>query len=193
MEPFEKLTLDSAQNRSSLWLRCVDDIFVVWPPGPERLQNFLSHLNSLRPSVQFTMGIESDSAIHFLNVVVVRKETTLATKVYMKPTHTGRYLSFASNHPPHVKRGLIRSFHNRASAICHERQDLLNEISSASCDLQLNGFPQGSMTRPLIPRAAVVRVNRKSLWDLVYPIFEGCLREVQTYREFIRHWNDLQN
>jgi hypothetical protein len=33
----------------------LDDIFVAWPHGPERLQNFLSHLNNLIPSIQLTM------------------------------------------------------------------------------------------------------------------------------------------
>jgi hypothetical protein len=103
MENFEKLALDLAQHKPSLWLRYVDDTFVVWPHGPSRLQDFLSHLSSLRPSVQFTMEIESDSAIAFLDVLVIRKETTLATEVYRKPTHTGRHLNFNSNHPPHVK------------------------------------------------------------------------------------------
>jgi hypothetical protein len=51
MEHFEKLALDSAPYKPSLWLRFVDDIFVVWPYGPERLYNFLGHLNSLRPSI----------------------------------------------------------------------------------------------------------------------------------------------
>jgi hypothetical protein len=32
------------------------------------------------------MEIVSDSAIHSLDVLVIRKETTLATKVYRKPT-----------------------------------------------------------------------------------------------------------
>jgi hypothetical protein len=103
MEHFEELALDSAQYKPSLWLRNVDDIFVVWPHGSERLQNVLIQLNSLRTSIQFTMEIESDSAIHFLDVLVIRKATSLATKVYRKPTHTGRYLNFRSNHPPHVK------------------------------------------------------------------------------------------
>jgi hypothetical protein len=60
--------------------------------------------------------IEPDSAIPFLDVLVSREGKTLVTKVYRKPTYTGGYLNFNSNHPPHVKRGLIQSLHNRAYA-----------------------------------------------------------------------------
>jgi hypothetical protein len=143
MEHFEKLALDSAQHKPPLWLQYVDDTFVVWPHGPEWLQNFLCQLSSLRPSIQFTMEIESDSAIPFLEVLVVRKEMILATEVYRKPTHTGRYLNFYSNHLPHAKRGLIQSLRSRASTICQVRQDLFNEISSLRRFLQFNGYPQG--------------------------------------------------
>jgi hypothetical protein len=87
MEYLEKLALDSAQHKPSVWLRYADDTFVVWPHGPKWLQDFLSHFSSLKPSILFTMEIESDSAIAFLDVLVVREETTLATKVYRKPTH----------------------------------------------------------------------------------------------------------
>jgi hypothetical protein len=62
-----------------LWLHYVDDIFVVWPHDPEQLQNFLSHLNSLRPAIQLTMEIESNGAIPFLDVLVIRKEMSLAS------------------------------------------------------------------------------------------------------------------
>jgi hypothetical protein len=79
MEYFEKLALYSAQHKPSLWLRYVDDTFVVWPHGPEHLQNFLSYLICLRPAIQFTMEIESDSAIPFLDVLVMMKGPTLAT------------------------------------------------------------------------------------------------------------------
>jgi hypothetical protein len=75
------------------------------------------------------------------NVLVTRKEGTLATKVYRKSAHTGKYNTFKSNHLPHVKRGLIQSLHTRASTICQEQQDLINEISSLRRDLQLNGYP----------------------------------------------------
>jgi hypothetical protein len=121
MEHFEKLALDSAQHKPSLWLRYIDYTFVVWPHGTEWLQDFLSHLNSPRLFIQFTMEIESDSAIAFLDVLVIKEGMTLVTKVYRKLTHTGRYLTFNSNHPPQMKRGLIQSLHNRASTICQER------------------------------------------------------------------------
>jgi hypothetical protein len=45
MEHFEKPVLDSAQHKPSLWFLYVDDTFVVWPHGPEWLQNSLRHLN----------------------------------------------------------------------------------------------------------------------------------------------------
>jgi hypothetical protein len=85
------------------------------------------------------METESDNAIAFLDVLVVWEKTTLTTRVYRKPTHTGRYLTFNSNHLPHVKRGLIQSLRNRASTICQERHDLVKEIISLRRDLQLNG------------------------------------------------------
>jgi hypothetical protein len=63
--------------------------FVVWRHDPERLQDFLSHLSTLRPSIQFTTEIESGSAIHFLDVLVVRKGTIKAIKVCRQPIHIG--------------------------------------------------------------------------------------------------------
>jgi hypothetical protein len=139
----EKLALDSAQHKSSLLLRYVGATFVVWPHGPEQLKNIISHFSSLRPSIQFTEKIESASAIALLDVMVIRKETTLATKVYRRRTQHDRYLSLNSNLLTHVKRGLIQSLHKRASTICQELQDLCNETSSLRSDLQLNGYPQG--------------------------------------------------
>jgi hypothetical protein len=85
----EKLALDSAQHKPLLWLHYVHDTFDVWPHDPQGLKNFLSYFNISRPSTQFTMDIGSDSPILFLDVLVIRKETMLAIKVYRKPTHAG--------------------------------------------------------------------------------------------------------
>jgi hypothetical protein len=53
------------------------------------------------------MEIESDSGIPFLDVLIIRKGTALATKVCRKPSHAGRYLNLKPNNPPYVKRGIF--------------------------------------------------------------------------------------
>jgi len=40
----------------------------------------------LRPTVKFTTEVETDSAIPFLNILVIRKGSTFDTKVYRKNT-----------------------------------------------------------------------------------------------------------
>jgi hypothetical protein len=123
-------------------LRYVDDTFVIWPHGPTWLQDFLNHLNRVRPCIQFTMELESNNVSPFLDVLVVKKDSTLATRVYRKPTHTDRYLKFESNHLPYVKKGLIQSLHKRAITICQDQQDLRKEIVNLRRDLQRNGYPR---------------------------------------------------
>jgi hypothetical protein len=92
VEHFEKLALDLVQYKPSLWLWYVDDTFVVWLHGPEQLQNFLSYLNSLRPSIQFTMEKQSDSAIPSLDILVTSKGTTTDHKSLQK-AHPNRLIS----------------------------------------------------------------------------------------------------
>ena len=72
MEEFESSSLLTADLRPSLWLRYVDDTFVVWPHGPEALQEFLQYLNGQHPNIAFTMEQEQDGSIPFLDVKVTR-------------------------------------------------------------------------------------------------------------------------
>jgi hypothetical protein len=109
----EKLALDTTEYKPAKWLRYVDDTFIVWPHGPDKLQVFYYHINNLRPSIQFTMERESNNHLPFLDVLVTKNGSTLSTNVYRKPTHTGRYLHFDSNHPHHVKRGVVHSLIHR--------------------------------------------------------------------------------
>jgi hypothetical protein len=66
MEHFEQRA--SAAKKPAHWYRYVDDTFVVWPHGKEELQNFLQHLNSIHPNIKFTMEIEHNKSLPFLDV-----------------------------------------------------------------------------------------------------------------------------
>ena len=51
MEGFEEEALNTTDDQPSLWVRYVDDTFVIWPHGSDKLEAFHRHLNSLRESI----------------------------------------------------------------------------------------------------------------------------------------------
>ena len=115
MEWFEEEAIRT-QTKPTLWLRYVDDTFVLWQHGRDELDSFLTHLNNMRPSIQFTMEIEKDGRLPFLDTEVMRNQNdgTAYTVVYRKPTHTDRYIHYDSYHHPQIKTGVIRTKIRRA-------------------------------------------------------------------------------
>ncbi|XP_050299707.1 uncharacterized protein LOC126738416 [Anthonomus grandis grandis] len=149
MEWFEEHAIDASRCKPKLWLRYVDDTFIIWDKEEKALQEFLLHLNSFRPTIKFTMETEKDSALPFLDVLVKKVGGNLRTSVYRKPTHTGQYLHYESNHPATTKVGIIRSLYNRARTICRNDEDLKTEVDTIYKDLQQNGYPKKLISRTI--------------------------------------------
>ena len=139
MEMFEDQALSSAQNRPRMWKRYVDDTFCIMEK--RHVKAFLVHLNSLRPSIQFTMEMEENNSLPFLDTLVKRGDGGMIDfGVYRKPTHTDRYLQYSSHHPCHVKRGMVSSLFHRARAIT-QGQNREREEEHLTQVLQENGYP----------------------------------------------------
>ena len=58
------MALGSMSLKPSIWLRYIDDIFILWP-HQEDVQTLLDHMNSIRPSIQFTIEKEQDNKSPF--------------------------------------------------------------------------------------------------------------------------------
>ncbi|XP_043236059.1 uncharacterized protein LOC122388745 [Amphibalanus amphitrite] len=144
MENFEELALQTAPLKPSLWLRYVDDTFVLWDHR-EDIIPFLDHLNSLRLSIQFTMETEVDNKLPFLDVQVEKSEEAFRTSVYRKPTATDRYLNFKSHHPDTVKKGIVRCLQTRATNICGDEAAKKMEMSRLTSTFRRNGYPTSFM------------------------------------------------
>ena len=80
----------------------VDNTFVIWTHGPDKLENFHSHLNSLRRSIQLTVE-KDNNRLPFLDVLVMKEGNHMKTSIYRKPTHTDQYLHFELYHHPRIK------------------------------------------------------------------------------------------
>jgi hypothetical protein len=97
-------------------------------PWREKLEWFLNHIHSIHPNIQFTMKIENNTKLSFLDVLITRAEDKkLEFTVYRKPTHTDRYLQRTSNHHPIQKRGIIKTLIERAKQI-YDPEHLTEEL-----------------------------------------------------------------
>lgn len=74
MEDFEKKALSGSSMAPKLWKRYVDDTFVIWALGINRLHEFLEYLNSINPSIQFTTATQdSNQSLPFLDIFITKK------------------------------------------------------------------------------------------------------------------------
>ena len=149
MEHVEEEALRTSPHEVWCWKRYVDGTFCFL--GRATVDPVLNHLNSLYPSIQFTVEQESGGKIPFLDTLVSRQEDgSLEVSVYRKNTHTDRYLSSKSHHPVHVKRGVVHCLLRRAQDVTTSDDLLQEEIHHVNQSLQRNtGFLRSSEARLL--------------------------------------------
>jgi hypothetical protein len=138
MENFEKKALDLAAHKPVCWYRYVDDTFVIWPHGQTKLLEFLDHINGLHKNIRFTIEIEQDGHLPFLDIDIYRRaDGTLGHKLYRKPTHTNLYLQQNSHHHP-------------ARVLC-DNDSLPQELDFLSTIFKNNGYSQQQINQARKP------------------------------------------
>ena len=145
VEEFEKKALATSTLKPGFWFRYVDDTLSSWAHGLENLHRFLEHINSLHPSIKFTLEMQKeDKTIPFLDVLlIIQEDGSLGHKVYRKPTHTDRYLHYNSFHHPSIKNSVCKTLINRAKTIC-EVDNIEGELEHLRSVVKMNGYPKNS-------------------------------------------------
>ena len=117
--------------KPSIWIRYVDDIFMIWNDSEDKLKDFLAYINAVNPAIQFTHA-HSFKSVNFLDVLVtLTNDGTISTDLYTKPTDTHQYLHMNSCHPNHVKKAIAFSQATRILRICSDpatAQSRCNEL-----------------------------------------------------------------
>ena len=128
MGKFETSFLESWPFKPLVWLRYIDDIFILWNEGRDRLLEFISAANDFHPTIKFTHDI-SNTLIHFLDITVHKTDANrLETDLYSKPTNAHLYLHYNSCHPRHTKNSLPFSLAYRLLRICSTENFLTKRL-----------------------------------------------------------------
>ncbi|XP_045466657.1 uncharacterized protein LOC123675351 [Harmonia axyridis] len=139
MDDFETNAIESFHLKPTCWLRYVDDVFVIWPHGPETLQDFFDHLNNINSHIKFTMEVETNNSLPFLDILVAKSNDSFTHTIYRKPTHTNRYLNANSHHHPSQINSVLNSLIHRSIKLT-DSLHITQEINILQTALQQNGY-----------------------------------------------------
>ncbi|XP_070170456.1 uncharacterized protein [Polyergus mexicanus] len=103
LQDLEEKALATLCFTPSFYLRYVDDIALAAPSSA--FEHILSVFNSFHSRLQFTMETSENDKLDFLDVTIILKNNRLNFDWFHKPTFSGRYLNFLSQHPLCQKRG----------------------------------------------------------------------------------------
>ena len=112
--------------RPYMWIRYIDDIFMIWQHDEESLNKFIkfcdnySKSKKMKSKIKFETNMSTDS-VNFLDVKVTITGNTLKTSLYNKPTDAHLYLNAKSCHPQYVIKNIPKGQFIRVRRICSEK------------------------------------------------------------------------
>jgi hypothetical protein len=83
----------------------------------------------------------------FLDIEFTRRGSTIDSKVYRKPTHSGSYTCYTSEHAHSHKMSVINSLAYRALKYCNNTEDQREELEFITRELKNNGYPVNEIRR----------------------------------------------
>jgi hypothetical protein len=161
MGNLETKLLEGYPLKPLVWLRFLDDIFVLFTQGQDEFTKFVTYLNSKHDHIKFTVE-ESLEQVNFLDTTVkVDQETRrLYTTVYSKPTDTHDYLHFTSSHPDHCKTGGPKGQLLRLRRICTRDDDFNINCEKMVEHYLRRGYPKRIMKKHIYYRSEKVETSR---------------------------------
>ena len=128
-----------------MFLRFIDDLFLIWTGSEQELLDIMNDLNKKHPSIKFEFRY-SLIKIELLDVLVYRDQNnTLQTTIYRKQTDRQYYVDTQSEHPNLLKDSIPYSQALRIKRICCSQQEFISHTTK-----MINQFQKHECNRPLI-------------------------------------------
>lgn len=174
MEDLEETALRTTTLQPMCYYRYVDDCFLVWKHGEEKLGEFVDHINGINPKIQFTVEREDEKKnLPFLDVMLGRRQDgTLSHTVYRKKTNTNRYLNAKSHHHPCHKKSVLHSLITRSRRLT-DADHLPDELNYLRKIFENNGYSSKEISRAMnfIPTSQIER--KRSISTAIIPYASG--------------------
>ena len=153
MAHFEEIFIYPRINgKSLLYLRYIDDIFLIWKGSKQELESFIAEINSVHKSIKFDVNF-SKTTVNFLDTTVtINPNHSIKTSLYQKPTDRHNFLHHKSYHPSSTKKSLPYSQALRIRRICSSIEEEKAALNKLKDQFKARGYKE-SLVQEAIQRA----------------------------------------
>ena len=143
MDSLERKYLEESHYKPSIYMRYIDDVLAVWTHGEDRLQEFLQHINTAHPSINFTIETTvTNGSIPFLDTKIsMLPDDKYSTELYIKPTSSEVIINFQSAQPMQMKKAVLNAQIRRATRLSSDAQAQRRSLERITTLFQSNGYP----------------------------------------------------
>ena len=177
MAKLEEEFLQQTDKKPKVWLRFIDDIFMVWNHGEENLKKMLEELNNFHPQIKFTEE-HNEYGISFLDTFTFIENGQLMTRVYHKPTDNKKYLHYSSCHPLQQKNSIPYGLPVRAKRICTKEDHFISEAKAIIQKLSERKYPEKILEQSV---NKILTISQTELLDQKLKEEDTRIRYVITY------------
>jgi hypothetical protein len=137
------------QFKPIIYKRYVDDTFTAFK-SIDQAQNFLNYINNFHQNIKFTMEIETEGKLAFLDTMLDHNQTpNINVSIFRKNTFTGLGLSFFSFCPISFKINAISTLVHRAYHLCNNFYNIHSEFQFIKSFFHNNGYPTQLIDRQI--------------------------------------------
>ena len=101
----------------------------------------MAELNLLHPNLKFTIEMEENGKIPFLDMEISHVGNRLSSTWYVKPTDTGLIMNFQALAPKRYKKSVVQSFVHRIYRCCSCWENVTLSLQRAKEVLEKNQYP----------------------------------------------------
>jgi len=130
--------LQKLTNKPKIIYKYIDDLFLI--VKKDDLELTLNTFNSIHQRIKFTIDVEANNILNFLDISIIRKDSQLKFKWFKKDSASNRSLNYYSSHPYHIKINTAKNLLNRAISLSDPEYhlEIINLISDI---LKFNLYP----------------------------------------------------
>jgi hypothetical protein len=127
------------QNKIKGYFRYVDDTLIMYDQTITNINTVLNEFNQIHHNLQYTLELEENGKINFLDHTISRTNQTVAFNIFRKPTFTDTIIPYNSCHPTEHKFASLRYLTNRVNTYQLNHEAKNNEIITIQNILHNNG------------------------------------------------------